>query len=124
PIVNGLAKAKSKSSKPKKEVGAPSSDRRGHISRPSWSPDFSKEAHADGRVSYTQIKSHNKKFSQDDDVVMVESPTQADPLVTSGPDDLAFVDHPPGLKRSNTAPRRSTGIFGSFFGGSRPAAGG
>ena len=53
---------------------------------------------------------------------MVESPTHADPLVTSGPDDMAFVDHPPGLKRSKTTPKKSGGIFGSFFGGSRPPA--
>ena len=124
PLANGISgseKAKSKSSKSKKEVGAQSSsDRPGHISRPSWSPDFIKEARADGKVSYTQIKSHNKNYSQDDDVVMVESPTNADPLVTSGPDDMAFVDHPPGLKRSNTAPKKAGGIFGSFFGGARP----
>ena len=114
----GSAKPKSKASKSKKEVGDPSSTWRGHLSRPSWSPDFVKEAHADGRVSFTQIKSHNKNMSHDDDVVMVESPTQADPLVTSGPDDMAFVDHPPGLKRSNTGTKKAGGgFFGSFFGG-------
>jgi hypothetical protein len=121
PLVNGKAdKSKSKSSKSKKEVGAsPSSRRPGHIARPSWSPDFYKETQADGRVSYKQIKTPSRQYSQDDDVVMVESPSHADPLVTSGPDDMAFVDHPPGLKRSNTASKRSTGIFGSFFGGAR-----
>ena len=47
---------------------------------------------------------------------MVDGGNNGDPLVTSGPDDMAFVDHPPSLKRSNTA-RKSTGFFGGFFGG-------
>lgn len=125
PLVNGTAakeKSKSKTSKSKKEVGPDtSSDHRAKISRPSWSPDFDKEVDTNGRISYKQIKSHSKNISHDEDVVMVESPTHADPLVTSGPDDMAFVDHPPGLRRSNTAPRKSTGLFGSFFSSSKPA---
>lgn len=125
PAVTGASakeKSKSKASKTKKEVGPPaSSNLWGHIIRPSWSPDFAKEVQADGRVSYTQIKSLSKSVSHDDDDgVMVESPTQNDPLVTSGPDDMAFVDHPPTLKRSNTAPRKSGGFFSSFFGGAKP----
>lgn len=126
PAVNGgpaAEKPKSKSSKSKKEVGATASSRLGEqIPRPSWSPDFAKETQADGRVSYQQIKSSSKKISHDDGIVMVDSPTHGEPLVTSGPDDMAFVDLPPTLKRSNTAPRKSGGLFGSFFGGSRPVS--
>jgi hypothetical protein len=120
--VAGAAKPKSKSSKAKKEVGTQSSlQLHGRVTRPPWSPDFAREVHADGKISHSQIKSHSKNFSHDDDVVMVESPTQADPLVTSGPDDMAFVDHPPALRRSNTASKKSTGFFGGLFGGPRPA---
>ena len=75
--------------------------------------------HADRRGFPTQIKSHSKTISQDDGVVMVESPTQADPFITSGPDDMAFVEHPPGLKRSNTASKKAGGFFGSFFGAAK-----
>jgi hypothetical protein len=110
-------KTKTKSSKAKAEVGSSTSPRRqSTVARPTWSPDFIKETQADGRVSYKQIKSHSKNISHDDDVVMVDGGNAGDPLVTSGPDDMAFVDHPPGLKRSNTA-RKSGGFFGSFFGG-------
>lgn len=51
---------------------------------------------------------------------MVEAgPPGGDPLVTSGPDDMAFVDHPPGLRRSNTAAKKAAGLFGSLFGPSK-----
>ena len=110
-------KAKTKSSKAKAEVGSSTSPKRqSNIVRPSWSPDFTKQTQADGRVSYKQIKPPSKKYSQDDDVVMVDGGNHGDPLVTSGPDDMAFVDHPPSLKRTNSA-RKSTGFFGGFFGG-------
>lgn len=66
----------------------------------------------------SQVKPSKKDTSYDDDVVMVDSPANGDPLVTSGPDDLAFVDHPPALKRSSTsASKKAPGFFGSFFGG-------
>jgi hypothetical protein len=111
-------KVKSKSSKAKAEVGtSPSPERQSRrIARPSWSPDFIKKVNTDGKVSYQQIKPHSKQIYHDDDVVMVDGGNAGEPLVTSGPDDMAFVDHPPALKRSNTA-RKSGGFFGSFFGG-------
>ena len=92
--------------------------------RPSFStnqlgPDFVRETQADGFVSLEQTKSRKAKdISNDDDVVMVEAgPSGGEPLVTSGPDDMAFVDHPPALRRSNTTAKKAGGLFGSFFGG-------
>ena len=116
--VNAAAKDKSKTNATpsKKEVGSnPSSIVPGHVVRPSWSPDFVKERNANGEISFKQTKS-SKKNIRDEDVVMVD---HGDPLVTSGPEDIAFVDHPTPLSRSNTTPRRSTGFFGSFFGGGK-----
>jgi hypothetical protein len=127
PVVAAAAekvKPKSKSSKTKKDVGpTPSLAEAGPIFRPSWAPDFVKEKDANGRVFYKQTKSHSKNISHDDDVVMVDRGAHGDPLVTSGPDDLAFVDHPSPLKRSNTAPRKSGGFFSGFglFGGGAKA---
>jgi hypothetical protein len=67
-------------------------------------------------VAYKQIKT--KSSPPDDDVVMVDGPTSGnEPMITSGPDDIAFVDHPPILKRTNTA--RKSGIFGSLFGATK-----
>ena len=60
-------------------------------------------------------------MSHDDDVVMVEAggPSGGEPLVTSGPDDVAFVDLPSTgfLKRSSTTAKKTGGLFGSLFGG-------
>ncbi|RMZ87523.1 hypothetical protein DV736_g5260, partial [Chaetothyriales sp. CBS 134916] len=117
-----LSSSQTKASKSKdKEVRAITSFRRDSVARPSWSPDFTKEVQADGRVSYKQLPKRSNTMSQDEDVVMVDANDKAEPLVTSGPDDMAFVDHPPALKRTNTSSRRaSAGFFGSLFGAAAP----
>ncbi|RMZ78948.1 hypothetical protein DV737_g3704, partial [Chaetothyriales sp. CBS 132003] len=117
-----VSSSQAKASKSKdKEVRTATSSRRDSVSRPSWSPDFTKEVQANGRVSYKQLPKRSNTMSQDEDVVMVDANDKADPLVTSGPDDMAFVDHPPAPKRTNTTSRRtSTGFFGSLFGTAAP----
>lgn len=117
-LVNGTKdKSKTKSSKSKREVGYPFLYNPGQTSQPFSSQGFGKETHTDGKVLHKQVKSRSNTISHDDDVVMVDNPTPGgEPLITSGPDDLAFVDHPPQLKRSNTA-KKAAGFFGSFFGG-------
>lgn len=128
PLLNGASsknppkeKIVSKS-KSKREVRKTSDPIFPSLSRPSWEPEFTREVQADGKVSYKQPKSTKPRartLSNDEDVVMVEAgPSGGEPFVTSGPDDMAFVEHSaPELKRSNTTSKKAGGFFSGFFGG-------
>jgi hypothetical protein len=127
PLLNGVSSKnppmdKLPKSKSKREVGKTSKSTSPSLPRPSWEPEFIKEVKADGQVSYKQskpTKPRARTLSNDNDVVMVEAgPSGGEPFVTSGPDDMAFVEHSqPELKRSNTAAKKAGGFFGGFFGG-------
>jgi hypothetical protein len=127
PLLNGTSsknppKEKLSKNKSKREVRKTSESIFPSLLRPSWEPEFTKEVQADGQVSYKQSKPSKPRartLSNDDDVVMVEAgPSGGEPFVTSGPDDMAFVEHSaPEVKRSNTAAKKSGGFFGGFFGG-------
>ena len=125
PMINGrTSTAKEKIStkdKSKQEVCHKCNrPKRPSISTNQLGPGVIGETQADGFVPLEQTKSRKSKdISNDDDVVMVEAgPSGGEPLVTSGPDDMAFVDHPPpALRRSNTTAKKAGGLFGSFFGG-------
>jgi len=125
PIINGKTSgAKEKNSakaKPTQEVcKICNRPKRPSLSTTPLGPGFVGETQTDGMVPLEQTKSRKSKdISNDDDVVMVEAgPSGGEPLVTSGPDDMAFVDHPPPvLRRSNTTAKKTGGLFGSFFGG-------
>jgi hypothetical protein len=132
PLLNGASsknppKAKmSSKTKSNRVVGKTSNSIFPSLFRPSWEPEFIKEVQADGKVFYQQSKSSKPRartLSNEEDVVMVEAgPSAGEPFITSGPDDMAFVEHSaPGLKRSNTATKKPGGFFGGLFGGGSKA---
>jgi hypothetical protein len=125
PIINGKNSASREKSSSKAKSRQEVCEKCGKPKRPSFSthplrPGSIGAIETDQVLSHKQATTQNSKYiSNDDDVVMVEAgPSGGEPLVTSGPDDIAFVDHPPPvLRRSNTTAKKTSGLFTSFFGG-------
>jgi len=127
PVINAPIPKVSTSSR--KEVGSKAKSKREvrstsiiddpFLDRPSWEPEFER-VNADGKVKYKQLKG----MKPDDDIVMVEAGPSTDaPEITTGPDDITFVEkprNPPPLKRSATSAKKAAGGIGGLFGFGRP----